>query len=445
MSLRWPTAAFLLVGVIPTIMFGRASIVLAWVALCAVLVAIDILLAPSPKKMTVQRSTVSSAPSARTAQGVPVTQIRTGQTTSTMLYVTNPTNRRVRGLLRDAWVPSAGLADNRHKLDIPPGQRRRFQTSATPTRRGDRPSDRVTLRIAGPLGFAARQGSVTAAGIIRALPPFNSRKHLPSRLAHLRQIDGRSAVRTRGQGTEFDSLRDYVDGDDVRSIDWRATARRRKVVVRTWQPERDRHVIILLDTSRTSAARVGDEPRLDASMDAALLLAALASRAGDRVTILAGDRTLRGSVSPATDRTAFLNAAVTMMAPVQPSLLEANWDLLTSAITQTAGRRSLVVLLTAMEPSAVEAGLIPVLPILTSKHLVVVASVAEPALIQAETDFSTVSTTYRAASAARTQTLAGRTESALKRLGCDVVSGDPDSLPPRLADHYLALKARGLL
>ncbi|MBR7560502.1 DUF58 domain-containing protein, partial [Mycobacterium tuberculosis] len=68
------------------------------------------------------------------------------------------------------------------------------------------------------------------------------------------------------------------------------TARRRSVVVRTWQPEKDRHIVIVLDTSRTSAGRVGDAPRLDAAMDAALLLASLASHAGDRVDLIAGDR-----------------------------------------------------------------------------------------------------------------------------------------------------------
>ena len=116
---------------------------------------------------------------------------------------------------------------------------------------------------------------------MRVLPPFHSRKHLPSRLARLRELDGRAAVRVRGQGTEFDSLREYVRGDDVRSIDWRASARTRTVVVRTWQPERHRRVLLVLDTSRTSAGRVDDVPRLDSAMDAALLLAALASRAGD--------------------------------------------------------------------------------------------------------------------------------------------------------------------
>ena len=77
-------------------------------------------------------------------------------------------------------------------------------------------------------------------------------KHLPSRLNLLREMDGRSAVMVRGAGTEFDSLRQYVPGDDVRSIDWRSTARRGEVVVRTWRPERDRHVLIIIDSAVTA-------------------------------------------------------------------------------------------------------------------------------------------------------------------------------------------------
>jgi uncharacterized protein (DUF58 family) len=218
--------------------------------------------------------------------------------------------------------------------------------------------------------------------VARALPPFTSRRHLPSLLAELRQLDGRSAVRTRGQGTEFDSLRDYVEGDDVRSIDWRATARRRDVVVRTWQPERDRHVVLVLDTSRTSAGRVLDMPRLDSAMDAALLLAALASRAGDRVEVLMGDRQVHAQVR-ADRRGDLLHRLVNAMAPLEPALVEADWPRLIGAVTTRVRRRALIVLLTPLEPAAVEESLLPVLPTLTGRHRVVVASVQDPALAAA--------------------------------------------------------------
>ena len=181
----------------------------------------------------------------------------------------------------------------------------------------------MTIRALGPLGLAGRQGSHVVPWSVRVLPPFASRRHLPGKLARLRELDGRTAVLVRGQGTEFDSLREYVPGDDVRSIDWRATARAADVVVRTWRPERDRQIVLVLDTGRTSAGRVGDAPRLDAAMDAALLLAALAARAGDRVDLLAYDRRLRAAVQGAT-ATDLLPSLVTAMAPLEPELVESD-------------------------------------------------------------------------------------------------------------------------
>ena len=300
------------------------------------------------------------------------------------------------------------------------------------------------MRSFGPLGLAARQRSFPIEGHIRALPPFTSRKHLPSRLAILRQLDGRSAVRVRGAGTEFDSLRDYVVGDDVRSIDWRATARRSAVVVRTWQPERDRRLILVLDTSRTSAGRVGDMPRLDAAMDAALLLAALATRAGDRVDFLAGDRQVRARLS-GSGRTTLLNDLVTAMAPLEPALLESDWSMMAGAIAALSRRRSLVVLLTPLEPAAIEESLLPTLATLTRHHRVVLASVADPALSAMAADVGSTSRVYDAAAAERTIGLRGRTAEVLGRLGVHVIDAEPEQLPVALTDHYLLLKSRGLL
>lgn len=246
-------------------------------------------------------------------------------------------------------------------MDIPAGERRRVTTLLRPTRRGDRRAEQVTVRSYGPLGLAARQGNHHVPWTVRVLPPFTSRKHLPSRLARLRELDGRTSVLTRGEGTEFDSLRAYVPGDDTRSIDWRATARQSAVAVRTWRPERDRHILIVLDTGRTSAGRVGDVPRLDAAMDAALLLTALATRAGDRVDLLVHDRRTRAQVQ---GRAAgeVMSAMVTAMAPLEPELVETDVRGLSATALASAPRRSLIVLLTSLDAAPVEEGLLPALP-----------------------------------------------------------------------------------
>lgn len=398
-------------------------------------VLIDLALAAGVRSLRLTRSGDTSA--------------RLGEQATVTLTLANAGRRPLRAHLRDAWPPSSWepgteVAASRHRLTVPAGERRRVTTHLRPTRRGDRQAHRVTIRSLGPLGLAARQGSHQVPWTIRVLPPFTSRKHLPSKLARLRELDGRTSVLIRGQGTEFDSLREYTPGDDTRSIDWRATARRSAVAVRTWRPERDRHILVVLDTGRTSAGRVGDAPRLDAALDSALLLAALASRAGDRVDLLAYDRRIRASVQgrSATD---LLPSLVNAMAGLEPNLIESDGRGLVASILQRAPHRSLVVLLTGLDTAPVEEGLLPVLPQLTRRHEVLIASVADPRLAEMAQARGTVDGVYEAAAAEQTRTERRRTAQHLSRHSVTVVDAAPADLPPALADAYLALKASGRL
>jgi uncharacterized protein (DUF58 family) len=377
------------------------------------------------------------------------TSTRLGETADITLTISNRSRRPLRAHLRDAWPPSSWqpgteVEASRHRLTVPSGERRRVTTRLRPTRRGDRQADRVTIRSYGPLGLFSRQGSHKVPWTVRVLPPFTSRKHLPSKLARLRELDGRTSVLTRGEGTEFDSLREYVPGDDTRSIDWRATARQSTVAVRTWRPERDRHILLVLDTGRTSAGRVGDAPRLDASMDAALLLAALASRAGDRVNLLAYDRRVRALVQ---GRSAgdVLPSVVDAMATLEPELVETDARGLTATALRTASRRSLIVLFTTLDAAPVEQGLLPVLPQLTQRHTVLVASVADPHIASMAKARGNAEAVYEAAAAAQAQSERQRTAEQLRRHGVTVVDATPEDLASALADAYLALKAAGRL
>jgi uncharacterized protein (DUF58 family) len=425
----------------PALLAALGAIVVATVApsiwgvvavstLLAVAVGVDVWLAGSPRSVRLARDGVA--------------RVRLGESAVVHLALTNMGTRTVRGLLRDAWSPSAGAAPSRFSIHVPPGERRVLETTLTPTRRGDRAASAVTIRSVGPLGLAARQRTERAPWTVRALPPFASRRHLPSRLARLRDLDGRQALLVRAAGTEFDSLRGYVAGDDVRSIDWRATARGGGVVVRTWRPERDRHVLLVLDVGRIAATRVGNAPRLDASLDAALLLGALAVRAGDRVDLLALDRTVRADVRQATP-SELLPAFVNAMAGLEPALVETDYRRLVAEATARAGRSSLIVLLTGLEAAPVTEGLLPVLGPLLRRHTVLVAAVADPSVAlqaKAREDSAAV---YGAAAAE--QALAERAQVAalLRRHGVHVVDAPPEHLPPALADAYLDLKAAGLL
>ncbi len=372
------------------------------------------------------------------------TKAALGQSLWVELTVANPGPRTLRADILDAWQPSAGAQPHHTRVHIPAGTRATLTTTLMPARRGDKSAAAVTIRSLGPFGLAGRQASRPAPWTVRVLPPFTSRRHLPGKLSRLRELDGQHRALLRGQGSEFDSLREYVIGDDVRSIDWRAAARRGDVMVRTWRPERDRRILIVLDTGRTSAGRAAGMPRLDTSMDAALLLTALATRAGDRVDFIAFDRRVRARVVGAS-RCAVLPSVTDAMAAIGPELVETDAAGLASAALTAARHRSLIVLLTDLSPAVIEDGLLPRLPLLAARHQVLVAAVADPALAELAAGRGDADSVYNAAAAEQARTGRQRISALLQRGGAQVVDAPPEHLPSALADAYLELKAAGRL
>lgn len=421
---------FVALGILPVVYFNDPAAVGGWLLLLLVLSILDLVLAGSPRGLGLSRELPQA--------------IRLGESTSARLLMTNAGSRRVRGIVRDGWQPSARLSPRTQRISIPVGERRAITTTLTPFRRGERRAHHVTVRSYGPLGLAARQASIALPGAVRVLPPFNSRKHLPSRLARLRELDGATSVMVRGQGTEFDSLRDYVRGDDVRSMDWRATARRKEPVVRTWRPERDRRVVIVIDSGRTSAARIENEPRLDTAFESALLLAALASKAGDRVDLVIYDRRVRGRVQGATGAE-LMNRMVNTMAVVEPELIEMDWSVVAGLVRSITANRALVVLATSIDAPGASRGLLNALPELAKKHLVLVSSVVDPRVLETSRERGSRREVYLAAAAERALLDTARVSAAIRQSGADVVTASPSELPPALADRYIALKAAGRL
>ncbi|GAB3703875.1 DUF58 domain-containing protein [Nocardiopsis oceani] len=406
------------------------TIAYAAVGLVVLLVVLDVLLATGPRRLRLSREGDTS--------------LRLGDSAEVYVTVVNPTRRRLRGSVRDAWPPSSRSEPRRQQLRVSAGERRRVRTTLTPTRRGDARSAGVTVRSIGPLGLAGRQRTLPAPWSVRTLPPFHSRRHLPGKLSRLRELEGQHTAMVRGQGSEFDSLRDYVPGDDVRSIDWRATARNDGVVVRTWRPERDRRILVVLDTGRTSAGRVGDTPRLDHAMDAALLLTALAGKAGDRVDFMAYDRAVRAQVK-ASGKGSQVHRVVEAMAPLEAELVESDPAGMVSAVMVQGRARKLVVLLTDLNATSLEEGLLPKLPVLSSHHLLMVAAIKDPKVEAMAAERGSADALYRAASAERTLSERHRVTTELRRMGVEVVDADPDHIAPALADAYINLKAQGRL
>ncbi|WP_062981415.1 DUF58 domain-containing protein [Nocardia anaemiae] len=373
-----------------------------------------------------------------------LTVIRLGRSAEVELAVVNSATRTVRGRLWDDWPGSARAEARTHRLDLPPNTRMRVRTTLTPTYRGDRVAGPVTVRLFGLLGMAGWQSRHTVPARVRALPEFRSERLLRSKVKRLQHLEGRNVANMRGQGTEFDSFREYVAGDDVRAIDWRATARATDVLVRTWRPERNRHMLMVLDTGRISAGRVGTGTRLDASIEAALLLGGLAAAAGDSVDLLAYDRQVRTEVRGVGGRRLQLKL-MHAMAGVTPALVDTDSAGLVRAAIQRARRRSLVVWFTSLDGAAVEENLLPVLPTLAQRHRVLIVSVTDPDVAAAATKRDTLADLYSAAAAESLIAERALVQESLRRMGIAVVAASPERLPEALADEYLELKQSGTM
>ncbi|KDA44614.1 DUF58 domain-containing protein [Frankia sp. BMG5.23] len=431
MAITGRTVALALFGALVVVLSPAPGLTLVLVDLVVVgLVALDLALAGGVRTLEFSRSGPTAG--------------RLGQPVPLVLGVTNGGTRTVRAHIRDAWPPSSGSRPREHRVTVPAGERRFLETTLHPTRRGDREPFRITIRSLGPLGLAGRQGRHHCAWRVRVLPPFTSRRHLPAALARLREVEGEVAIRGAGAGCEFDSLRDYVIGDDVRLIDWRGTARRGTVVVRTFRPERDRRVVCVLDTGRTSAGRIGDTPRLDHALDAALLLTAVALRAGDQVGLVAHDSVPRITLPGGHDH-GLLARMSDAMAALEPALIEADHGGIVSTVLRGTSRRSLVVLFTDLVPAVIEEGLLPALPTLAARHTVVVAALRDPRVDEMTTGRGDVREVYAAAAAEQTLLRRRELTETLRRRGVEVVDAPPSGYAAAVTDTYLTLKSLGRL
>ncbi len=405
-----------------------ASVVLAAVVLLAGIV--DALLAPAPWRVGVARELPAVVP--------------LGRTGAVAWRLHNPTGRRLRVGVVDELAPSLGAAARRVRARVPAHGRSRATSTLSPTRRGTFTPAAVTVRVAGPAGLATRQARRELPGRIEVHPSFRSRDAAELRVRRARILEqGVRSVRGRGTGTEFELLREYVEGDEFRHLDWAATARRGTPIVRTFRAERNQTVLVLLDTARTTAGLVEGVPRLDHAMDATLALATVATHLGDRTGLLGFGAGVHTLVAPRRD-SGQLRRLAGAMHTLEPELGEAGYRAAFAAALARFRRRALLVVLTELAPGAVEETLLPALPLLTREHAVVVAAVRDPALTELRDRVPAgVEDAYAAAAASDVLTARERIATRLRAAGARVVDAPPGELAARLCDTYLDVKVRG--
>ncbi len=397
-----------------------------------VLAALDVALAPRPGAVTVARQ-------------LPAIVGLGGEATVTW-QVGNPTGRALSVRMADELAPSLRAGRRRLNLRVPRGGEVAASTVLRPSRRGRFTPTEVVVRVAGPLGLAARQGRRSLPGVLRVYPPFASRAEAELRVERARILEvGLRSARGRGGGTEFEQLREWTPDDETRRVDWAATARTGKTIVRTYRAERNQTVLVLLDNGRVQAGQVAGVARVEHAMDAVLLLTYLATRLGDRCGLVAYDAVVRAVVPPS-QRSTQLSRVSEALYDLEPALVESDHrGAFTEALVRF-GRRAMFVVLTELNDQSVGETLLPALPLLLRRHLVVVGSVRDPEVERwAAATPTEAGLAYRKAAAVAALDERQRLAARLRGLGVVVVDAAPGRLAPALGDAYLDAKARGRL
>lgn len=332
------------------------------------------------------------------------------------------------------------------QLDVPAGGTGSVSYPISPRVRGDAIVGDVWLRYSSPLCIAERWARARLGQKVRVYPNLAEAQKMRIYLIRSRQIELEKRLkRQRGQGREFESLREYRAGDEFRDISWTATARRGKLITKLYQIERSQTVWLILDAGRLLRARVGQINKLDHAINAALSLAQVALYSGDLVAMLAYDRKVQQRVAPGRGMP-HLRALIEGFAQVRAESTEADHLLAAKALLTAQSRRSLVVWLTDIAETAATPEVIECTASIASRHLVLFGIMAQNelrAIVEARPE--TVHEMYRYGAALE---IVHRRELLLRQLrrqGAMVLESAPAGMSAVLANQYLEIKERSLL
>lgn len=330
------------------------------------------------------------------------------------------------------------------EVALPPGRDERVEFSVRADRRGDAEYGDVHVRVLGPLGLAWRQKRLYRADPLRVLPGvLEVRRYRLLGLHNRLREAGFRAVRQRGEGGSFESLREYVRGDDPRIIDWKATAHRSKLIVRQYEAERRQNVVMLVDAGRLMTEKVGDRERIDYALTAALLLADVASVHGDLVGLLVFADRVQQYIPPSRSSISTLAEA---LGAVHARIAEPNYPAAFTYLAKQLRRRSLLVAFTDIIDAQASSALVAHLGKAASRHLPIVVAIRNPDLeASAQLAARTPAEVYRRAAAEELLQARAAALTSMQRSGVLVADSRPTDAVPDVVNRYLDVKRRGLL
>lgn len=328
---------------------------------------------------------------------------------------------------------------------VAPGGSSAVLIAVVPRERGRTEIGTAFAWFESPLGFVRRRVRVGVPVPVRVRPDLALLERGDLGVRRQLMEAGLRRVRRRGAGTEFESLRDYASGDPYRSIDWKATARRGKVMVAQYEVERSQHIVVAIDAGRLMTPRLGDRRKLDYAVSAALAVASIARLAADRVGLHAFAGTTVAALPPGTgaQHSAALTDALT---DLEPRFEESDYERAALELRRRYRKRSLIVVFTDVFDPVASGAVLASLALLAPHHLVLVVLLNDDAIAAAVDRVPlTPADAYRAGVAVRLAGERARALALLRDRGIGVIDVPAPDLTIGLLDAYIEVKTRALL
>jgi len=370
-----------------------------------------------------------------------------GANTEVRIQIENNSPSAITLFIKDEYPPQMTLLGERQaRIRVPAQTIAALIYELRPPKRGSFQFGRIVVRFVSRLNLVWCETSIAAEQSVKVYP--NMRR---AREAELKALGARSLVAAhrktswRGEGREFESLRDYVRGDELRHISWTATARRGKLTTRQYQIERDQTILIVLDSGRLMTARIEQETKLDSAVHAALALMSAAARAGDNAGLMVFGRRIKSFLPPGRGHD-HIDAALEALHAIEPEMIEPSYSRAFEFVSANSKKRSLVVLLTDLVDEEGSKELLTSLKLLRPRHLPLVVTIADRDL-KALVSTSPANATELFSQSVAEEIIHHR-EAALRLvesqggLALDVTAA---ALAPALLEKYLQVKERGLL
>ncbi len=403
-------------------------------AVLLVVALFDWLAAYSPEKVNVERQFPTAVSLGKT------------DTLQWQFSLAGDAPRSTRVAVAEEFAPSLNPEEDRFSFSLEPTKVTRISTTITPQRRGKFTFEQITVRTFGPLGLIAKQHSFVEPTSIKIVPVFKAAKEAELAIKRSLAFDaGSRSTVNLGGGTQFEAMREMTPDDETRRIDWAATARMNKPIVRTYRAEDDQSVLALVDSGRLMSGLVEGIPRFDYAMDATMLLTELVTGVGDRIGLVAFDRHIAAHVTSSA-HSMQRHRVNDALFNLHPALAESDYEQAVTYVLSQYKRRSFVFLFTELAPGAIEQFLFPALPLITRKHLLVIASLRDPNLkLWAEQDPQTNEEFYRGMAAREALEDREKLVAELRSRAVIVLDEEPQNFNRALSDTYLRAKSSGRL